>query len=112
MSNPSLSVGDNLTNTHLNVASEGSSGQCGGSPQGTEETPFPLANEQGRCGFGPRLPRLLISPFAKKNAVDHNLSNQASMIKFIEYNWGVPGISGSFDQALATRTQPRAFPST
>ncbi len=42
---------------------------------------------------------LVISPFAKRNSVDHNLSNQASTINFIEYNWGLPGISGSFDQA-------------
>jgi hypothetical protein len=42
---------------------------------------------------------LVVSPYAKKNAVDHGLSNQASTINFIEYNWGLPGISGSFDQA-------------
>jgi phospholipase C len=61
----------------------------------------PLAGEQGRCGFGPRLPLLVISPFAKQNAVDHNLSDQASIPNFIEYNWGLPAISGSADQILA-----------
>jgi len=58
----------------------------------------PLAGEQGRCGFGPRQPLLVISPFAKANAVDNNLSNQASVINFVEYNWGLPAISGSADQ--------------
>jgi len=58
----------------------------------------PLAGEQGRCGFGPRQPLLVISPFAKSNAVDGNLSNQASVINFVEYNWGLPAISGSADQ--------------
>ena len=61
----------------------------------------PLAGEQGRCGFGPRLPMLVLSPFAKSNYVDHDLSNQASTINFVEYNWQLPGIAGSFDQAQA-----------
>jgi phospholipase C len=89
--NPSLSAADNLTNTTLTGAT---SGQCGPKPQ----TAAPLGGEQGRCGLGPRLPMLVISPYAKANAVDHNLSNHASTINFIEYNWGLPGISGSFDQ--------------
>jgi phospholipase C len=110
VTNPSLSPADNLTNTSLTVASTGTSGQCGGSPQGTPETPAPLAGEQGRCGFGPRLPMLVISPFAKKNAVDHNLSDQASMINFIEYNWGLSGIPGSFDQALAAKDAGEGIP--
>jgi phospholipase C len=90
--NPSLSPADNLTNTTLAGAT---SGQCGPKPQ----TTAPLGGEQGRCGLGPRLPMLVVSPYAKANSVDHNLSNQASTINFIEYNWGLPGISGSFDQA-------------
>jgi phospholipase C len=103
VTNPSLSPADNLTNTSLTVPSTGTSGQCGGSPRGTPQTPFPLAHEQGRCGFGPRLPLLVISPFAKRDAVDHNLSDQSSMINFVEYNWGLPGITGSADQVLAGR---------
>ena len=58
--NPSLSPADNLTNTTLSVPSTGTSGQCGPSPQ----TTAPLGGQQGRCGFGPRLPMLVISPFA------------------------------------------------
>ncbi len=92
--NPSLSPADNLTNTTLSGAT---SGQCGPKPQ----TSAPLDGEQGRCGFGPRLPMIVISPFAKQNHVDHNLSDQSSTINFVEYNWGLPGIAGSFDQALA-----------
>ena len=45
------------------------------------------AHAQGRCGFGPRLPMLIISPWAKVNFVDHSLLNQASVIRFIEDNW-------------------------
>jgi phospholipase C len=110
VTNPSLSPADNLTSTHLNVAGEGTSGQCGGNPQGSGETPTPLAGEQGRCGFGPRLPMMVISPYAKKNAVDHNLSDQASMINFIEYNWGVAGIPGSTDQLLAGKDASESIP--
>jgi phospholipase C len=98
VTNPSLSAADNLTNTSFTVSSTGTSGQCGPNPQASP----PLGGEQGRCGFGPRLPLLLVSPYAKKNAVDHNLSNQASTINFLEYNWGLPGIPGSADQAQAT----------
>jgi phospholipase C len=58
----------------------------------------PLAGEQGRCGFGPRQPLLVISPFAKENAVDGNVSNLASIPNFIEYNWRLPTIDGSADQ--------------
>ncbi|HEV7163630.1 MAG TPA: alkaline phosphatase family protein [Solirubrobacteraceae bacterium] len=110
VTNPSLSPADNLTNTSLTVPTTGTSGQCGGTPQGTPETPTPLANEQGRCGFGPRLPMMVISPYAKKNSVDHNLSDQASMINFIEYNWGVPGIPGSADQVLASKDASEGVP--
>jgi phospholipase C len=96
--NPSLSPADNLTNTTL---SGPTSGQCGPGPQGSA----PLAHEQGRCGFGPRLPLLAVSPFAKANAVDHNLSDQASVINFVEYNWRLPGIPGSADQLLTSQDQ-------
>ncbi|WP_328328630.1 alkaline phosphatase family protein [Kribbella sp. NBC_00382] len=40
-----------------------------------------------RCGFGPRQPLLVISPFSKTNYVDHNRTDQTSVLKFIEDNW-------------------------
>jgi phospholipase C len=42
---------------------------------------------QGRCGFGPRLPMLVISPWARQNYVDHTLVDQTSITRFIEDNW-------------------------
>ena len=57
----------------------------------------PLAGQNGRCGYGPRLPLLVISPWAKRNYVAHNLTDQSSIIKFVEDNWRLPRISGSFD---------------
>ncbi len=55
---------------------------------------------QGRCGYGTRMPLLVISPFAKTNYVDHTLTDQSSVLKFVEDNWLAgqriqPG--GSFD---------------
>ena len=96
VTNPSTSVADNLTNSVLKPA-VGTSGLCG-----IETASFqPLAGEQGRCGFGPRQPLVVISPCAKSDAVDHNLSDLASVPNFIEYNWHLPGIAGSFDQSLS-----------
>jgi phospholipase C len=57
----------------------------------------PLAGENGRCGYGPRLPLLVISPWARQNSVDHTLTDQSSVIRFVEDNWKLPRISGSFD---------------
>jgi phospholipase C len=82
VTNASASVQDFLTGTGL----------CG-NPTANP----PLAGQNGRCGYGPRLPLLLISPWAKRNFVAHNLTSQTSITKFIEDNWGLPRISGSFD---------------
>ncbi|CCH77662.1 Phosphoesterase [Nostocoides japonicum T1-X7] len=53
---------------------------------------------QGRCGPGPRLPLLVISPYAKTNYVGHAPIEQASIIKFVEDNWFMPRVGDhSFD---------------
>ena len=54
---------------------------------------------QGRCGYGPRLPLLVISPWARKNFVDHTMTDQSSILRFIEDNWlgGKRLGAGSFD---------------
>jgi phospholipase C len=58
-----------------------------------------------RCGFGVRMPFLLISPFARRNFVDHSLNDTTSVLRFIEYNWGLGTIGDpqSFD-VLASGT--------
>jgi phospholipase C len=62
-----------------------------------------LGGSQGRCGYGPRLPLLLISPWAKENFVDSTLTDQSSILKFIEDNWGLGRIgNGSFDEAAGS----------
>ena len=54
---------------------------------------------QGRCGYGPRLPLLVISPWAKANYVDHSITDQTSILRFIEDNWELGRIGDqSFDE--------------
>jgi len=65
-------------------------GHCGTAPAGAA---------QARCGYGPRLPLLIISPFAKNNYVDHAITDQSSILRFIEDNWDLGQIgNGSFDE--------------
>ncbi len=53
----------------------------------------------GRCGYGPRQPLLVISPWARQNFVDHMVTDQTSVLRFIEDNWlgGQRIGQGSFD---------------
>jgi phospholipase C len=64
-------------------------GMCGASaPTATED----------RCGLGPRLPLLFISPWVNSNVIDHHKTNQTSILRFIEDNWGLGRLGGgSFD---------------
>lgn len=51
-----------------------------------------------RCGYGPRLPLLVISPWARQNFVDHSVTDQTSVLRFIEDNWHLGRIGDqSFD---------------
>ena len=60
---------------------------------------MPLSGIEGRCGYGPRQPLVVISPYAKVNFVDHSLTDQSSVLRFIEDNWNTGRIGGgSFDQ--------------
>jgi phospholipase C len=76
---------------------------------GTGQCGVPLTGAVlGRCGYGPRLPFLVISPFARSNYVDHTVTDQSSVLRFIEDNFDLgridpaPGKTvaegGSFDQ--------------
>src|SRR4051812_49875686 len=58
-----------------------------------------LGYYKGRCGYGPRLPLLVVSPYARQNFVSHQLTEQTSILRFIEDNWGLGRIGdGSFDE--------------
>jgi phospholipase C len=65
---------------------------CGTKPENT------LGGYQDRCGYGPRLPLLVISPWTRSNFVDHSVTDQTSILRFIEDNWHVGRIGNfSFD---------------
>jgi phospholipase C len=59
------------------------------------------ASEEARCGVGPRLPFLLISPYAKANYVDNTFIDQSSVARFIEYNWRLPGLGNGAADSIA-----------
>jgi phospholipase C len=83
-------------------------GACGNallSLPGANATANPHA--LGRCGYGPRLPFLVISPYAKDNFVDHSITDQTSILRFIEDNWlsGQRLDAGSYDALANSITQ-------
>jgi phospholipase C len=97
--NPSQSAQDALSGT----------GSCG---NGT-----PLGGYQDRCGYGPRLPLLVISPFSRVNAVDSRVTDQTSVLRFIEDNWlnhrrigdaSFDRSAGSLSGMLNTTAEPSA----
>jgi phospholipase C len=57
--------------------------------------------QNGRCGFGPRLPFLVVSPWAKKNFIDDTITDQSSILRFIEDNWDLGRIGGGSTDAIA-----------
>jgi len=74
-------------------------GACGDGTTALPGIDAANAHAQGRCGYGPRLPLVVISPWAKSNYVDHTLTDQSSILRFIEDNWlgGTRLGAGSFD---------------
>jgi phospholipase C len=80
------------SNDRDNDALLGSDDLCG--------TPAPGAYLD-RCGYGPRLPLLIISRFAKPNYVDHRLTDQSSILRFIEDNWSLERIGDQSFDAIA-----------
>jgi phospholipase C len=54
-----------------------------------------------RCGYGTRLPLLVISPYAKQNYVGHAISDTTSVTRFIEDNWNLGRLGDQSFDALA-----------
>jgi phospholipase C len=61
-----------------------SPGKCGNSATALPGINAATVHAQGRCGYGPRLPLLVISPWAKPNYVSHVVIDQTSILRFIE----------------------------
>jgi phospholipase C len=89
--NPSAATSSSTANSdELNA-----NGVCGNGTPLKDDSGNPI---QGRCGYGPRLPLLVVSPYAKANFVDHTVTDQSSILRFIEDNWDTGRIGGgSFD---------------
>jgi phospholipase C len=58
----------------------------------------------GQLGF--RVPSTIVSPWTRGDAVDHNLYEHTSVVKFICENWGLPQLTG---RARATNSIEPAF---
>ena len=87
--NTSATTTDALTGT----------GSCGTGTAALPGIASTNLHSQGRCGYGTRMPMLVISPYAKPNFVDHTVTDQTSIIRFVEDNWlgGERIGGGSFD---------------
>ena len=68
-------------------------GACGNQAQ--------LNGPMARCGYGQRLPLLVISPITRSNFVDNTLTDQTSILRLIEDNWNLGRIGGSSFDTLA-----------
>jgi phospholipase C len=95
--NQSTSPADNLT----------APGACGDGSTALPGIDASNPHAQGRCGYGPRQPLLVISPWARQNFVDHTVTDQTSVIHFVEDNWlgGERIGQGSFDSLANSITQ-------
>jgi len=67
--------------------------------------PITVGTAEDRCGYGDRMPFLVISPYTRENYVSSKLLNTASVVRFIEDNWlrgeripdSFDAVSGSID---------------
>ena len=96
-------MGPIVNGSFSNLDSLTGTGACGTSGT-TPQLPGPNTGSSpvnGRCGYGVRLPLLVISPWAKPNYVDHTITDQTSVLRFIEDNWSLGRIGGGSFDALA-----------
>ena len=55
-----------------------------------DHVPPPIVDAMG---YGPRVPTLIISPYAKADFISHFTYDFTSMLKFIEMRWGLPSMT-------------------
>jgi phospholipase C len=69
-----------------------------------------LGGYADRCGYGARLPLLVISPYSRANFVDHTPTDQTSVLRFIEDNWRTGRIGdASYDSRANSMTNMFSF---
>src|SRR5262249_6095687 len=59
-------------------------------------------------GDGPRIPMIVVSPYAKRDAIDHTYTDHVSVLKFIEANWRLSPLSAASEDNLPNAT-PGAY---
>jgi phospholipase C len=72
-------------------------GNCG-TPKASDVTG---GTQNGRCGYGPRQPLVVVSPWAKRNYVDHRVTDLSSILRFVEDNWNLGRVGGGSVDAIA-----------
>jgi phospholipase C len=61
-------------------------------------------------GDGTRIPLIAVSPFARRGVVDHTYTDHASILKFIEANWGLGPLSARSRDRLPNPIEDAADP--
>jgi phospholipase C len=81
-----------------------SEGRCGDPSTALGGVNPAAKHVNGRCGYGPRLPLIVVSPWAKANYVDHTVTDQTSILRLIEdvFLHGQRLGQGSFDAQSGT----------
>jgi phospholipase C len=59
-------------------------------------------------GDGPRVPMMVVSPYARQGFVDHTYNDHVSILKFIEANWGLKPLTSYSEDNLPNAT-PQAY---
>ncbi|MDQ2832601.1 MAG: alkaline phosphatase family protein [Acidobacteriota bacterium] len=97
--NGSATVADSLNGAGVCISSTAAGNALPGVTAAT-------LHAQGRCGYGPRLPLMVISPWAKKNSIDSTVTDQSSIPRFIEdvFLSGTRIGGGSFDSIAGPLT--------
>ncbi len=55
-------------------------------------------------GDGPRVPLIVVSPYARRDYVDHTYTDHVSLLKFIEANWKLPALTPYSEDNLPNAT--------
>jgi phospholipase C len=68
---------------------------------------FETCSDKRPCGDGPRLPFIVISPYARGGAIVHDAGDQTSILKFAETLFGLPTLASLPDEQPYRPEGPR-----
>jgi acid phosphatase len=61
-------------------------------------------------GDGPRVPMIVVSPYARQDYIDHTYNDHVSILKFIEANWGLSPLTSYSEDNLPNPTMDGYVP--